>query len=97
MYQKPFASVGDASSPLDQQAAKDANYAANSEAKQQMLEVMGLTNPIPFVPGWFTVYGQLEDTFPQVIENGDAASALHAIAPVIQDDLAREWETWDSQ
>ena len=83
--------------PLDQQVAKDADYGADSPAKQQMVDVMGLTRTVPFVPGWFTVYGQLEDTFPQVIENGDAASALHAIAPVIQDDLAREWETWDSQ
>jgi multiple sugar transport system substrate-binding protein len=82
--------------PLDQQAAKDADYAAGSEAKQQMLEVMGLTNPIPFVPSWFTVFGQLEDTFPQIVDNGDAAGALHDVAPIIQDDLAREWETWDA-
>jgi ABC-type glycerol-3-phosphate transport system substrate-binding protein len=81
--------------PLDQQVAKDADYGADSPAKKQMLEVMGLTRPIPFVPGWFNVFGQLEDTFPQVVENGDSASALHAAAAVIQDDLAREWETWD--
>ena len=66
--------------PLDQQVAKDADYAADSPAKQQMLDVMGLTNPIPFVPGWFTVFGQLEDTFPQIVENGDAAAALHDVA-----------------
>jgi multiple sugar transport system substrate-binding protein len=82
--------------PLDQQVAKDADYGADSPAKQQMVDVMGLTRTLPFVPGWFTVFGQLEDTFPQVIENGDAAAALHAVAPVIQDDLAREWETWDN-
>ena len=82
--------------PLDQQVAKDADYAADSPAKQQMLDVMGLTKPIPFVPGWFTVFGQLEDTFPQIVENGDAAAALHDAAAIIQDDLAREWETWDS-
>ena len=83
--------------PLDQQLAVEADYAADSEAKQQMVDVMGLTRPLPFVPGWFSVFGQLEDTFPQVAENGDAASALHGVAPVIQDDLAREWESWDSQ
>ena len=59
--------------PLDQQLAKDADYAAGSPAKQQMLDVMGLTRPVPFVPGWFSTYGQLEDTFTQVIESGDAA------------------------
>ena len=83
--------------PLDQQLAVEADYAADSEAKQQMVDVMGLTRPLPFVPGWFSVFGQREDTFPQVAENGDAASALHGVAPVIQDDLAREWESWDSQ
>jgi multiple sugar transport system substrate-binding protein len=83
--------------PLDQQVAKDADYAADSPAKQQMVDVMALTRTLPFVPGWFSVFGQLEDTFPQVIENGDAAGALHAVAPIIEDDLAREWETWESQ
>lgn len=83
--------------PLDQQVAKDADYGADSPAKQQMVDVMALTRPLPFVPGWFNVFGQLEDTFPQVIENGDAAAALHDVAPVLQDDLAREWETWNSQ
>ena len=82
--------------PLDQQVAKDADYGADSPAKQQMVDVMALTRTLPFVPGWFSVFGQLEDTFPQVVETGDAAAALHDVAPVIQDDLAREWETWDS-
>ena len=82
--------------PLDQQLAKDGDYVGGDPAKQQMLDVMGLTRTIPFVPGWFSVFGQLEDTFPQIVENGDAAAALHDIAPVIQDDIAREWETWDN-
>jgi multiple sugar transport system substrate-binding protein len=82
--------------PLDQQLAKDSDYAAGNPARQQMLDVMGLTRTIPFVPGWFSVFGQLEDTFTQVIDNGDAAAALHDIAPILQDDLAREWETWDA-
>ena len=67
--------------PLDQQLAKDSDYAAGNPARQQMLDVMGLTRPIPFVPGWFSVFGQLEDTFTQVIDNGDAAAALHESRP----------------
>jgi multiple sugar transport system substrate-binding protein len=86
----------DGTFPLDQQLAQDSDYAAGNPARQQMLDVMGLTRTIPFVPGWFTVFGQLEDTFTQVIDNGDAAAALHDVAPILQDDLAREWETWDN-
>jgi multiple sugar transport system substrate-binding protein len=82
--------------PLDQQLAKDEDYAAGSPARQQMLDVMGLTRPVPFVPGWFGTYAQLEDTFTQVVENGDAASALRDVAPVIQDARARQWETWEN-
>ena len=82
--------------PLDQQLAIEGDYAAGSPAKQQMVDVMGLTRPVPFVPGWFSTYGQLEDTFTQVVESGDAASALHDVAPIIQDDLARQWDTWEA-
>jgi multiple sugar transport system substrate-binding protein len=82
--------------PLDQQLAIDKDYAAGSAAKKQMLDVMGLTRPVAFVPGWFSTYGQLEDTFAQVIESGDAAAALRDVAPIIQDDLARQWETWEA-
>ena len=82
--------------PLDQQLAQEGDYVAGDPAKQQLLDIMALTKPVPFVPGWFSVFGQLEDTFPQIVENGDAAAALHDIAPVIQDDIAREWETWDN-
>ena len=82
--------------PLDQQLAIEADYAAGSAAKQQMVDVMALTAPVPFVPGWFSTYAQLEDTFTQAVETGDAAQALHDIAPIIQDDLARQWEAWDA-
>lgn len=83
--------------PLDLQLAEESGWATGAPERQTLLDLAGQAQQRAFVPGFFSVLGPiLEDTFTSIVETGDAASALQAATPLMQEDLDREWETWDS-
>ena len=82
--------------PLDLQLAKDLGWASGAPERQILLDLAAQAKQRAFVPGFFSVLGPvLEDAFTSIVENGDAGSALRGAAPLLQEDLDREWETWD--
>ncbi len=82
--------------PLDLQLAKDSGWAAGAPERQVILDLAGQAKQRAFIPGFFSVLGPiLEDAFTSILETGDAGSALREAAPLLQEDLDREWETWD--
>jgi ABC-type glycerol-3-phosphate transport system substrate-binding protein len=80
--------------PLDLELASQ--YGNGDPAREQLVGVMAMSRPGPFLPGFWSVFPALEDTFSQVIDTGDAATALQDIAPLLEDDLTLQWETWDA-
>jgi len=82
--------------PLDLVLAKDLDWAKGAPERQVLLDLAGQARTRAFVPGFFSVLGPiLDDAFNSVVETGDAAAALKAAAPLLQEDLDREWETFD--
>ncbi len=82
--------------PLDLQLAKDTGWATGAPERQILLDLAAQARQRAFVPGFFSVLGPiLDETFTSIVENGDAGSALRAAAPLMQEDLDREWESWD--
>jgi multiple sugar transport system substrate-binding protein len=83
--------------PLDLQLARDSDWAAGAPERQTVIDLAAQARQRAFVPGFFSVLGPiLEDAFTRVIETGDAASALQEAAPLLQEDLDREWEAWEN-
>jgi ABC-type glycerol-3-phosphate transport system substrate-binding protein len=83
--------------PLDLQLAEDSGWATGAPERQVILDLAGQAQQRAFVPGFFSVLGPiLEDAFTTILETGDAGSALRAAAPLMQEDLDREWDTWDN-
>lgn len=87
--------VGNAVS-LDLSVAEELGWADENAGRQQALEVMGLSQPGVFVPGYWDVTDPLWDSFSLVVE-GDrtAQEALDDVAPEMQDSLDRAWQTWE--
>lgn len=86
----------DGSLPLDVQLAQETDWAAGSPERQVIVDLAAQSRPRVFVPGLFSVLGAtFEDAFNRAVDSGDAATALHDAAPIMQDDLDREWESWE--
>jgi ABC-type glycerol-3-phosphate transport system substrate-binding protein len=82
--------------PLDVQLAADLNWAGDSEGRQNLLTIMGLTRSNIFVPGFWDVAWVLEDYY-NLIVDGDmsADEAMEEAAVEMQDALDLSWETWE--
>jgi ABC-type glycerol-3-phosphate transport system substrate-binding protein len=82
--------------PLDLSLALDSGWATDSPERQTLLDLAAQAKHRGFIPSLFSVLGPtLEDAFTRVLETGDAGSALREAAPILQEDLDREWATWD--
>lgn len=85
------------SPPLDTTIARDSGWAEGVPERQTLLALADAARPGLFVPGFFgALSSTLEDAFAQVVDSGDAGSALRDAAPILQEDLDQEWVTWES-
>jgi multiple sugar transport system substrate-binding protein len=83
--------------PLDTELARDSGWAGESPERQTLIDLADAARPGLFVPGFFGILSStLEDAFARIIDSGDAGSALRDAAPILQEDLDQEWQTWDS-
>jgi multiple sugar transport system substrate-binding protein len=83
--------------PLDIELAKELNWAGDSPEKQALVAMAEKGRPQLFVPGFATDLSPiLDDTFTQVVNNeGDVESIVHEQARVMQEQLDKDWATWD--
>lgn len=83
--------------PLDVQLARDSGWAAGAPERQKLVDLAAEARPGFFVPGLFgALSATLEEAFEGIIDSGDAAGALHDAAPILQEDLDKGWQTWES-
>lgn len=82
--------------PLNMQMAEELNWAGESEGRQEMLAAIQSARPSLFVPEWFFVFDLLSEAMVLMTEDGlSAQEALDEMAPIVQDQLDENWETWD--
>lgn len=82
--------------PLNNTLAAD--WAGDSEARQQATQVIALARPGILVPGFWDIIGPLWDAYEgDMLEDGrPAQEVLTEYAPILQETLDQAWETWDS-
>ena len=87
--------VGNAVS-LDLSVAEELGWADGNAGRQEALDVMSLSQPGIFVPGYWDVTDPLWDSYALIVE-GDrtAQEALDEVAPEMQESLDRAWQTWE--
>jgi multiple sugar transport system substrate-binding protein len=81
--------------PLDSRLLPE--WAGDDEGRQETVKVVSLrSNPGLFVPGFWEVTAPLFDYYAQMA-NGDISprDALTEQAPLMQEKLDREWQTWE--
>ncbi|GAA1996137.1 ABC transporter substrate-binding protein [Microbacterium ulmi] len=81
--------------PLDSRLLPE--WAGDDEGRQETVEVVSLrSNPGLFVPGFWEVTAPLFDYYAQMA-NGDVKprDAIEEQAPIMQEKLDREWQTWE--
>jgi multiple sugar transport system substrate-binding protein len=83
--------------PLDMRMAEEMNWAGESEGRQEMFAAMQLGRPTVFIPEWYLVRGPVDEALNGLmIEDGlSAQEALDEVAPLVQDVLDENWETWE--
>lgn len=83
--------------PLDFKLAEESGWAAAAPERQTLVDLAAVARPGAFIPGYFgALSATLEDAFNQVVGAGDAATALHDAAPILQGDLDQGWQTWEA-
>jgi multiple sugar transport system substrate-binding protein len=83
--------------PLNIALAEEGGWAGENESRQEMLAAVQTARPTVFVPEWFFVFDHLSEALNGLmIEDGlSAQEALDEIAPIVQDELDENWETWE--
>jgi multiple sugar transport system substrate-binding protein len=83
--------------PLNMRMAEEGNWAGDSEGRQEMFAAIQTARPTVFVPEWYFVFDPLSEALNGLmIEDGlSAQEALDEIAPIVQDQLDENWETWE--
>ena len=83
--------------PLNMRLAEEGDWAGDSEGRQEMLAAVQTARSTVFVPEWYFVYDHLSEALNGLmIEDGlSAQEALDEIAPIVQDELDENWETWE--
>jgi hypothetical protein len=84
--------------PLDANVAKELKWVeqGNATARQQFLDVIAVSQPGMFVPGFWDVTSPLGEGFDLVAAGEVSASdMLDDAAPRMQDSLDQAWKTWE--
>jgi multiple sugar transport system substrate-binding protein len=83
--------------PLDLKTAEDSGWIGGVPEHEALVALGTAATPPVFVPSLFgDLSDSLETAFSKLIETGDAAGTLHEIAPIMQDDLDKNWQQWDA-
>jgi hypothetical protein len=77
--------------------AEELNWAGESVGRQEMFEAIQLGRPTVFIPEWYLVSGPVAEALNGLmLEDGlSAQEALDEVAPLVQDVLDENWETWE--
>jgi multiple sugar transport system substrate-binding protein len=83
---------------LNLKLAEEKNYAGDSEGRKEALQAIQVGGrEILDVPGFWDVIDPTWDGFNQIVEEGRTAEeVLNEIAPIMQETLDQNWETWNS-
>ena len=83
--------------PFDLALAEELDWAGDSDGRQEMLQVMGLSREPVFIPDFWGVIDPMWDAW-EIIVSGEmtAQEALDDAAGFVQENLDQAWETWDS-
>lgn len=74
-----------------------AQWAGDNPGRKQVADVMKLSTPTPFIPGFWDVTAPLADLFTEMVNgDGTAQELLDDQAPAMQESLDRAWQTWDA-
>lgn len=82
--------------PANSKVAEEMNWAKDIVGRQEALKVLEHARPAAFVPNRWEVVGPLWDAFGYIVSKEKAAKdALDEAAPLIQENLDREWAAWE--
>ncbi len=83
--------------PLDSSVPGAQAWAKKSEGRADVMEVVAQARDAVFVPGFWDVTDPMWDTYDAMVA-GDATAqdSLDEVAPIMQEDLDRAWETWEA-
>ncbi|MBE2220387.1 MAG: extracellular solute-binding protein [Anaerolineae bacterium] len=75
-----------------------AEWAGESEGRQQAVQVIALARPGILVPGFWDIIGPLWDAYEgDMLEDGrPPQEVLDEYVPILQETLDQAWDTWDS-
>jgi len=83
--------------PFNLKLADELDWAADSESRQEMLQVMALSREPVFIPDFWGVIDPLWDAWEFIISGEmTAQEAFDEAAPYVQENLDQAWETWES-
>jgi ABC-type glycerol-3-phosphate transport system substrate-binding protein len=84
--------------PLDLAMADQVDWAAGIEGREEGLEVLAHARPLIFVPNRWDAIDPFYDAWGYVVSGEkDAQQALDDVAEAIQENLDKEWETWEKK
>lgn len=82
--------------PLDLAVAEEVNWAKGNPGRQDGLEVLSNARPLIFVPNRWDAVDPFYDAWGFALAGEKSAQeALDEVAPAIQENLDKEWETWE--
>ncbi|MGZ8603554.1 MAG: ABC transporter substrate-binding protein [Actinomycetota bacterium] len=83
--------------PLDTSVPGAESWAATNQGRADVVEVVSQAREAVFVPGFWDVTSPLWDAF-DAMSAGDetAQQSLNDVAPILQENLDRAWETWEA-
>ena len=83
--------------PLSMRMAEEGNWAGESEGRQEMLAAIQTARATVFIPQWYFLLDPISEALNgSMIEDGmSAKDALDEAAPIVQDELDQQWETWE--
>ena len=84
--------------PLNLQVAKDVNWAGGSPEKQALIDMGAKGRPFLRVPGFAADLSPIiDDAWSQIVaDESNADGIMHDAAGTMQDQLDKDWATWDS-
>lgn len=82
--------------PVSAAIAEEMNWAGGIAGREEALQVLEHARPAAFVPNRWEVVGPIWDAFGYIVSKEKTAQeALDEAAPLIQENLDREWAAWE--